>query len=123
MRVRIGSESEIQPGERKCVAIDGTEIVVVNDRGRYHAVRSFCPHMGGPVGRGAVFEDQNSPPAACEREGTTQATDDEAASSTIACPFHGWRFELETGAATFSEKKRVRTYDVETVEGDVYVDV
>jgi len=123
MRVRIGSESEIPPGDRKCVSIDGSEIVVVNEQGNYHAVRSFCPHMGGPVGRGAVFKDQNSPPRVCEHKGGTQGSTDEDDGNTIACPFHGWRFELETGAATFSEKKRVRTYDVETVEGDVYVDV
>lgn len=123
MRVRIGSESELQPGERKCISIDGTEIVVVNNHGSYHALRSFCPHMGGPVGRGAVFETENAPPKVCSETGDCEdeSTDDEH--QTIACPFHGWRFDLETGAATFSERKRVRTYDVETVEGDVYVDV
>lgn len=121
MRVRIGQESDFEPGERKCLSIDGTEIVVVNNQGNFYALRSFCPHMGGPVGRGAVFDSPNTPPKPCETDDGT--SDDGDAEHTIACPFHGWRFYLDSGAATFSESKRVRTYDVETVEGDIYVDV
>jgi nitrite reductase/ring-hydroxylating ferredoxin subunit len=125
MRVRIGPESELEPGERKCLSIDGTEIVVINLDGEYFAVRSFCPHMGGPVGRGATYDENPSAPKATEstRSGCDVDSAEPDGGQTIACPFHGWRFEVETGASTFSEKKRVRTYEVETVNDEIYVDV
>lgn len=98
----VATTNELQPGDRKLVEINGTEITVFNVDGEFYAIRNFCPHMEGPVGRGPV-ENQD-----CE-------------TPTIDCPFHGWTFDLETGEASFGKSKRLMTFDVEVVDGEVRV--
>ncbi len=90
--VPVAAAGEIQPGERKTVDVDGTEITLLNVDGEYHAVRNFCPHMGGPVGNGPVVAGDGG--------------------LVIKCPFHGWRFDLDTGDVVFPGKQRVQTFEV-----------
>lgn len=98
--VPVATTAELGPGDRKFVAVDGVEIAVLNLDGEYFAVKNSCPHMEGPVGRGAT-----------SRSG---------AAHRIKCPFHGWTFDLETGDALFG-MKRLRTYDVTVADGEVRV--
>lgn len=98
--VPVATASELKPGCRKFVEIDGVEIAVLNLDGTYYAVKNSCPHMEGPVGRGI--------------------TSREAAEPRIRCPFHGWTFDLETGDALFG-LKRLRTYEVTVEDGVVHV--
>ena len=102
MATVVASTDEIQPGERKFYEIDGVEIAVLNIEGTYYAIRNSCPHMEGPVGRGP-----------------TQVTNGH---HQIACPFHEWTFDLETGKSLF-QSKRLRTYDVSIEDGEIVVDI
>lgn len=110
MLVTVARESDIPPGERRFYEIDGKEIVVVNHDGNFYAVRNFCPHMGGPLGQGPIVE-----------------TDETECGFAIECPFHNWTFGLDDGKATFSERRRIATYDVDVVydveieDGDVRI--
>lgn len=108
MEITVARESEIPPGERKFYEINGKEIAVINHEGEFYAVRNFCPHMGGPLGRGPVV-----------------CTDKAPSGKAVECPFHNWTFDLETGQSTFSERRHIKTYDVqviydvEIVDGDI----
>jgi len=104
MARRVAPASELGPGDRKFVEIDGFELTLLNVDGEYYALQNYCPHMEGPVGRGPIGRDDDGRP-------------------TIECPFHGWTFDLDTGDVCFDSKKRVNTYDVEVVDGDLVVDV
>ena len=53
----------------------GVEIAVFNLGDRFVAIENQCPHQGGPLCDGIV------------------------SGATVVCPLHGWRFDLETGAA------------------------
>ena len=44
------------------------------------AVEAWCPHLDGPLWEGSTARGQ------------------------IACPWHGWRFSLKTGACVWSPK-------------------
>jgi len=105
MDIEVATTVEIPPGERKFVDIDGKEIVIINIDGDYHAFANYCPHMGGPVGKGPVSE-----------------VSDHDAKWSISCPFHGWRFDLESGDAIFPSKKRLKKYDVNLEKYDVSVE-
>ena len=107
--VTVATTSEIPPGERKFFDIKGTEVAVINQDGTYHAVRNSCPHMGAPVAQGPI-------------ETSTRDCDGEDCEKTIlSCPFHGWRFDLDSGQAVFSENTRVRKYDVTVVDDEIRV--
>jgi nitrite reductase (NADH) small subunit len=91
-KVEVAKTSEISPSERRFYEVKGKEIAIINVDGEYYAIENFCPHMGGPVGRGPL-----------------SVSDEE---KVIMCPFHEWRFDLETGDVVFPSKKRVQKYEV-----------
>jgi nitrite reductase/ring-hydroxylating ferredoxin subunit len=104
MAQTVATTEELRPGDRKFVEINGIEVTVLNVNGEIYAIRNFCPHMEGPVGRGLV-----------ENEGCE--------TPTIDCPFHGWSFDLETGEVSFGNSKRLTTFDTEVVDGEIRVDI
>ena len=104
MPTAVATTDELQPGERLFVEVKGTELAVLNVDGEVYAIQNFCPHMEGPVGRGPTGEDANGHP-------------------TIRCPFHDWQFDLVTGETYTGNRKRLVTYDVEIVDGEVVVDL
>jgi 3-phenylpropionate/trans-cinnamate dioxygenase ferredoxin subunit len=107
-RYIVAGAGEIPPGARKIVQLDGRSIGVFNVQGRYIAVLNVCPHELAPVCLGRLG-GTTLPSAPGEwlwgREG-----------EILACPWHGWEFDLLTGAC-LTDKRRLRLYDV-TVEED-----
>lgn len=103
---------ELPPGAKAKVEAFGTEIALFNVDGALFAVANACPHHGGPLCHGRV-SGTRLPGAPYEhrfgREGRI-----------LVCPWHGWEFDLETGAAMFDENVRVRRFDV-AVEGEEIV--
>ena len=104
----VARTTEIPPGGRRIVDLDGRSIGVFNLHGRYVAVLNICPHELAPVCLGRLG-GTTLPSAPGEwtwgREG-----------EILACPWHGWEFDLLTGAC-LTDKRRLRTYEV-TVEED-----
>jgi nitrite reductase/ring-hydroxylating ferredoxin subunit len=106
---------ELPPGSRKIVEVEGRSIGVFNVHGTLVAVLNVCPHELAPICLGRVGGTTlpSAPGVYCwGREG-----------EILACPWHGWEFDLLTGKALADPHKRLRLYPV-TVEGDtVYVTV
>ena len=107
-RYVVGRIGEIPPGERRIVELDGRSIGIFNIHDHYVAVRNVCPHELAPVCLGRLG-GTTQPSAPGEwiwgREG-----------EILACPWHGWEFDLLTGAC-LTDKRRLRMYEV-TVEDD-----
>jgi 3-phenylpropionate/trans-cinnamate dioxygenase ferredoxin subunit len=104
----VAQSSEIPPGARKIVDVDGRSIGLFNVNGTFVAVLNVCPHELAPVCLGRVSGTtlQSSPGEfRWGREG-----------EILTCPWHGWEFDLLTGAA-LADKRRLRRYPV-TVDGD-----
>lgn len=104
----VGRVSDLPPGERRIVEIEGRSIGVFNVHGRYFALRNSCPHQAAPLCLGSI-KGMTMPSKPGEyvwaREG-----------EILRCPWHGWEFDITTGRSIFNpHKTRVRTYDV-TVE-------
>jgi chlorite dismutase/nitrite reductase/ring-hydroxylating ferredoxin subunit len=95
---RVAALSELPDGASKVVYAGGEQVALFNVGGRLYAVANRCPHANGPLADGKV-------------DGTT-----------VTCPWHGSRFDLETGAPLGGPAvKPVPTYQVR-VEGDaIYV--
>ena len=66
----------------------------------YYALDDTCPHRTGPLSEGSL--------------------DRTARTVRVTCPFHGWQFELASGACATVRGKSVRTYPVHADATGVY---
>jgi nitrite reductase/ring-hydroxylating ferredoxin subunit len=69
----VAKVSEVEPGTRKVVAVNGTTVVLINQGGTYYAINNECPHEGNPLCEGELKD------------------------CSIVCPTHEWEFSLKTG--------------------------
>jgi nitrite reductase/ring-hydroxylating ferredoxin subunit len=85
---------DVPPGAIYEVEHEGRSLLVVNAGGQIHVIDALCTHLEGPLSQGAVDGD------------------------VIACPWHGARFDLATGAPVHRPATRpLATYEVQ-IDGD-----
>ena len=97
--------TELPPGERKIVEVEGRSIGVFNVNGKLHALRNVCPHQGAPLCLGSV-QGTSAPSAPGEYTW-------ERSGEILRCPWHGWEFDITTGRSVFNpHRMRVRSYEV-----------
>jgi 3-phenylpropionate/trans-cinnamate dioxygenase ferredoxin subunit len=96
--VTVAAESELSPGERIILEIDGEAIAVFNIGGMYFAISDVCSHDDGPVAEGEVRGHE------------------------IECPRHGARFDVRTGQAlSLPAVVDIPAYPVRVQEGQVQI--
>ncbi len=84
----------------KCAAIvsvSGERVAVFRYDGKVSAVSNVCQHQNGPLGEGRIID------------------------GCITCPWHGYQYRPETGAAPAPFKEKIPTFRVKVVEGTVFV--
>lgn len=103
-RVPVCPASELPPGSRTIVDVDGREIGVFNVAGTFYAIRNACPHQLAPLCEGQLVGEMTAPAVGefeLQRRG-----------EIIQCPWHCWRFDLATGQSVFNPHLRTGSYDV-----------
>jgi len=85
--------SEVPPGTAKAVSLNGKTVALVNTGVTYRALDNTCAHRGGPLGEGVVDGE------------------------TLACPWHGWQYDVKTGECLTHPRAKVACYAVKQ-EGD-----
>ena len=90
---RLGSVAELRAQDRLIATVGEQAVVVFDVRGSLVAIPAECPHAGGPICHG-------------ERTGTS-----------LSCPWHGYNFDLQTGACEDDEALSLQRYEVR-IEGD-----
>jgi len=113
--VAVARVDECKSGKAVIVNVDGKEIGLFNEGGKYFAVLNHCPHRGAPICRGRV-------------EGRVLCLDDEtltydAEAKTLRCPWHHWEFDLESGHPVAAIRERLKVFPVRTEDDTVYVKV
>ena len=89
--------SELAPGARRDLLVDGIDISVFNCDGTLYAIEDRCSHDDGPLGEGEL----------------------DAATCTIECPRHGAKFDLRSGRPlTLPAYEPVETFPVH-IENDM----
>ena len=102
----VCTTDDLPPGARRIVEVDGRSIGVFNVAGDYLAIRNRCPHQGGPLCEGVQVGELTS-----DLPGDYEYS---RPGEIIRCPWHGWEFDLRTGASWFDPaRRRVRSYKVE----------
>ena len=107
--------ADLPRGGRRLVEVDGKSIGVFNVLGAYYALHNRCPHMGGRLCEGPVT-------------GTARTTDKyeffyERAGEILRCGWHGWEFEIESGACLVDEKMWAKSYKVTVEDGDLVLHI
>jgi nitrite reductase (NADH) small subunit len=91
--VTVARVDEIPPGTVKSVRAGENEFALANYDGQFFATQHACLHLKGPLGEGRL-------------EGPI-----------LACPWHGWRYDVRTGLNDFDHAIALETFEVR-VEGD-----
>lgn len=91
--IAVGRAEEWTEEGVRLVAIGARRIGVYRRAGAWYALKDLCPHAGGPLHEGRL------------RDGA------------VACPWHGWAFDLATGRGPGDA--RVATYPVRVRDGIV----
>ncbi len=103
---------EFPPGTRRIVEINGRSIGVFNVNGNYVAILNLCPHEFAPVCLGRV-SGTTLPSVPNEftwgREG-----------EILACPWHGWEFDLLNGEC-LTDRRRLHRFPVVIENAMVYI--
>ena len=95
--VRVGTRSELLPGEFKVVWDGDTAIAVYNIDGDLYAVEDVCTHDGAELAGGDVHGFE------------------------VECVRHGARFDLRTGAVTCPPAyEPIATFPVREVDGAIW---
>ena len=102
--------SDLPPGARKIIEVEGRSIGVFNIKNSLYAVRNSCPHQGAPLCLGKVKGTMKS-----SKPHTYEYVMDE---QVLVCPWHCWEFDITNGRSVFNpHKMRVKTYEV-TLEAE-----
>jgi nitrite reductase (NADH) small subunit len=98
--VTVGRVEDVPEGRGATVELrDGTELALYNVGGEFHAIENFCPHKGAPLADGNLR------------------------GHIIECDWHGWRFDLRTGACLNRPHSAVESYEVLIEDGWIKITI
>lgn len=92
MPVIVSRVADFPDGERRLVEVNGRSVGVFRVGERFYALSNVCPHQGGPLCLGRLARR-----AVSSGPGDARLVEDRTV--LLACPWHGWEYDLETGAS------------------------
>lgn len=98
-RVKVAKVVDLAEGSGKTVEAAGKQIALFQVAGKFYAVDNTCLHRGGPLGEGEVY------------------------GTTVVCPWHGWEYDITSGANLEDSTKRLACYPVDVEGDDVVIEV
>jgi nitrite reductase/ring-hydroxylating ferredoxin subunit len=110
----IGRVDDFAEGRISTITVGRAEIGIVRWSGKIYAVSTLCIHQGAPLCQGVLAGRLTA-----TRPGE-MALDD--TTPVIACPWHGWEFDVRTGEAIWDPRMRVRVYEVQVVGDRVLIE-
>jgi nitrite reductase (NADH) small subunit len=98
-RIKVAAAVDVPPGTGLAVEGGGRGLALFNVDGAYYCIDNTCPHRGGPLGEGDLD------------------------GRVVSCPWHGWRWDVTTGASANNPAVRVACFAASVDEGQVFVDL
>jgi nitrite reductase (NADH) small subunit len=114
--VEVGSIISFDDPGRRVFEVNGREVGVYRLGDEFFAWENRCPHMQGPVCLGVIVPKAE------------ESLDDQANSSGrhfsktamhLACPWHGFEFDIRTGRHPTNQKLRLRSVPLRISDGIV----
>jgi nitrite reductase/ring-hydroxylating ferredoxin subunit len=111
----VGAVGDFADRQVRILDIAERQIGVIRWSEDFYAISNFCTHQGGPLCRGVLSARLTaSDPGTLELDG---------AAPVLACPWHGWEFDVRTGRAILDPKVRARTFPVRVEHGRVLIEI
>ena len=99
-RAAVARLDALTAGVPRLVEVYGRRIVLARVGDAVYACSDTCAHKGGPLSQG------------------------KQSGSRLACPWHGWHYDLKTGQCVFPGRgASVATYPVEIVDGEIFLEL
>ena len=95
--VKVAEVGDIAADQGKVIEIGGTPVALFNVAGTFYAIDNVCLHMGGPLGEGILKE------------------------AVVTCPWHGWQYDVKTGALLGNPAVNVQSYEVKIENDAIYL--
>jgi nitrite reductase (NADH) small subunit len=110
-----GAIEEFADERLRVVRLAGYEVGIVRTGAQVSAIRNVCPHQSGPLCAGSLRANLTGAGVGlvAVRKG----------SRVVACPWHGWEFDIDTGCSTWDSHYRVKTYAATVRDGRVLVEI
>src|ERR1700757_3576556 len=118
--VIIGPASDFKDPGRKIIGFERFEVAVFKLDGEFYAYLNQCPHMGGPACQGKMIAKVEEIIA---EDRTSKGMDFSKTKLHVACPWHGFEFDIRTGVHPGNPKARLRKIKVAVEGGDVVLSV
>jgi nitrite reductase/ring-hydroxylating ferredoxin subunit len=116
--VVIGRVDDFPDPGRKVIEVDGVAVGVFRRNGTFTAWENVCPHMGGPVCRGKIIARVEERIAEDKTSLGFAFSEDRV---NVACPWHGYEFDIATGRHQGNPRMRLLSVKVAVVDGDLIV--
>lgn len=92
--ITVGRVEDVPEGRGATVELNnGKELALYHIDGHFYAIDNFCPHKGAPLADGQLN------------------------GHSVACDWHGWRFDLRSGACLNRPSTPVESYEVRLEDG------
>jgi nitrite reductase/ring-hydroxylating ferredoxin subunit len=114
----IGHVADFADGDRRVLVVDGVEIGVFREHGRFMAYLNRCPHLGGPACQGLIL------PRTIEDlrvDNVDVARSFSRSEKTVVCPWHGMEFDIATGEHVTSAKLRLAKVPLRVENDEIIV--
>ena len=96
--IKVAQLDEIPALGARTLTMDTMTIAVFrNSKDDVFALKDECPHKKGPLSQGIVH------------------------GTTVTCPLHNWKIELDTGEAVAPDKGCAHAFDAKVEAGIVYI--
>ena len=96
---KVAKKTDIPIGSGKVVEVGGKTLALFNCGGAFYAIDNTCLHRGGPLGEGSL------------------------SGTSVTCPWHGWEYDVTSGACSTDASIKIQTFDVKVDGEDVLVAV
>lgn len=111
-RIRLCLENDVPDGKALIVPYKSRSVGVFRVDGELHALLNVCPHKGAALCAGPVT-------------GTAEAADDyeiayARAGELVRCAWHGWEFDIRTGACLADPKLQARKIEILVEDGEIF---
>ncbi|MDA4125505.1 MAG: Rieske 2Fe-2S domain-containing protein [Thaumarchaeota archaeon] len=97
--VRVAEANEIEDGGSKVVQVDGKMLAIFRVKDQFFVLNNACLHRGGPLGEGDLDGYQ------------------------ITCPWHGWSYDVRTGAFGIIPPLKVKSYPARREGSSIMVEL
>jgi nitrite reductase/ring-hydroxylating ferredoxin subunit len=115
--IAVGALNDMADGDYRIFAVETVEVGVFRLGDRVVAYENTCPHAGGPVCQGKIFnrvEELLTP----EKKSLGLRF---SKRRNVVCPWHGYEFDIETGCHPGDPAVRLKPVKVDVRDGQIFI--